>query len=67
MRGTSLMKDLAWLFRTLDTRILFGSDHPDQSLLASLESFKHLSIDLPLIKKDNIMMFNARNLAGFEL
>jgi predicted TIM-barrel fold metal-dependent hydrolase len=67
MRGTSLMIDLAWLFNTLDTRILFGSDHPDQSLFASLESFNQLSLELPQIKKDNIMMFNAGNLAGFKL
>ena len=65
MRGTSLMLDLAWLFSTLDTRILFGSDHPDQSLIASLESFNQLSINLSQTKKDNIMTLNARNLAGF--
>jgi hypothetical protein len=67
MLGTSVMLDLAWLFSTLDTRILFGSDHPNQSLFASLESFKQLSADLPQIKKENIIMLNARYLAGFNL
>ena len=65
MRGTSLMTDLAWLFSTLDTRILFGSDHPDQSLISSIESFNQLSLNLSQVKKDNILKFNARNLAGF--
>lgn len=65
MQGTSVMFDLTWLFKTLDTRILFGSDHPDQNLTTSLQTFREMSRGLSDGKINNIIRQNAIGLAGF--
>jgi predicted TIM-barrel fold metal-dependent hydrolase len=66
MRRTSVAVDLSWLFQTLDTRLVFGSDFPDQSLKESVEAFDYLSQSLPIEKREKILSTNARHLGGFR-
>lgn len=66
MQRTSIASDLSWLFQTLDTRVVFGSDFPDQSLKESVEVFNYLAQGLPIEKRKKILKTNACQLGGFR-
>jgi predicted TIM-barrel fold metal-dependent hydrolase len=64
MSTTSLVTDLRWLLETLDTRLLFGSDYPDQDWLAAVDSMNDLEAGLPEAKVKNVWSDNAMRILG---
>lgn len=65
MSKTSLNFDLRWLFQTLDRKILFGTDYPDQNIESTLTEVSDMLSSLSIAKQNNILRENARLLGKF--
>lgn len=63
-QGSSVEKDIRYLFETLDQRICIGTDHPQYSLAETRKAFEALTDGLPQEKKLNIAHKNI--LSFFE-
>jgi len=57
-RESTLFKDMKFLAKVFDTRLLVGSDYPDFSHSDFIESLKKLVSDLPDEKVENIIQKN---------
>lgn len=59
--GSSTATDLAFLLRTFDQRMIFGSDFPEIGVGEALADFHDISAGLASDKRDNVL---GKNLAG---
>jgi len=65
-QGSSIDKDLEFMFKHFDRRICIGSDHPEYSLKQLSERFRHFSRGISQEKKDNIACKNIIGFLGLE-
>ena len=64
--GSSVATDLAFLLRTFDRRIIFGSDFPEIGLPDALATFRELCRDVPDDKSANVLGNNLATLLDKE-
>jgi hypothetical protein len=67
MQETSAIQDLRWLCKTLDSRLLYGSDTPDQQMDVALKVISDVTAGISTEKRNNIMFQNAIELGSFDL
>ena len=65
-KGSSVEKDIFYLFNNFDERICIGSDHPEFTLKQLREDFNHYSSQLNQNKKKNIAYKNLNKFFGFN-
>lgn len=63
-RGTSLESDFYSLLKTVDRKVIYGSDFPEVSAKSYLEDFVRNASDLENTKMDNIVHRNLESLMG---
>jgi predicted TIM-barrel fold metal-dependent hydrolase len=64
--GSSLDRDVSWLFRTFDRRICIGTDYPDYDPAGLRVRFEALADGLPPEKCENIGWKNIVKFLGIE-
>ena len=63
-RRTSLIKDILFMLETLDQKIIYGSDFPENSIAEYLSEFRLLANGLSLEKMENMCYKNILRIIG---